>query len=543
MKKRLILLFLSSLMILIFFLGCQALDKDINPKKIAENIETEKEKNSKEVEKDSEEESFKFYKNNIKMSNFEIANLDEVLRSIDNPNGDTILVDARPQEIYAGWALEGAKNGGHLKNALLFSSRWLDCEYSENIPREVYLDRALKSQGITKDKNIIVYDYLGEQAAYVAQFFKDKGLDNIKVFVANQLIDEGTLLESNNNYKMYLPTEIVKSISEVKTGQSSDLTPEAKGIVGENLEHVILIDVGWGNAKSSTYFTVGHVPGSIHINTDSYERPRVYIPEKRAEYAKEWRLIPLEEFRDTVCPQYGITKNSIVIISGAETTPSTRLGYMLRSLGVQVYIMNGGLTAWKYNDYDLDVDEETLVIPKPVESFGSDTIVNPKEILWMDSIKAILNGDISGQVADSRSRDEWDGKYSGYSYHDLAGRIEGSIWCPLGSKEEGEFFENVDNTSRTRMELIKHMEDYGLDISQPVAFFCGDSWGAAKIAYICQSNDIETIKQWGNGWIPWSNMGNEFIDHTGKKVHYEKYRDTLLDKDGKDVRDNINILD
>ena len=76
-----------------------------------------------------------------------------------------------------------------------------------------------------------------------------------------------------------------------------------------------------------------------------------------------------------------------------------------------------------------------------------------------------------------------------------------------------------------------------------MAFFCGDSWGAAKIAYWCQSADLNTVKEWGNGWIPWSNEGNEFIDHDGNKVHYDKYQDALLDKDEKDVSDGTNILD
>ena len=35
---------------------------------------------------------------------------------------------------------------------------------------------------------------------------------------------------------------------------------------------------------------------------------------------------------------------------------------------------------------------------------------------------------------------------------------------------------------------------------------------------------------------------NEFIDHNGNKVHYDKYQDALLDKDGKDVSDGTNIL-
>ena len=61
--------------------------------------------------------------------------------------------------LYSGWALEGAANGGHLKNAALFSARWLDCEYSESASREAYLERALKDQDITEDKEVIVYDY------------------------------------------------------------------------------------------------------------------------------------------------------------------------------------------------------------------------------------------------------------------------------------------------------------------------------------------------------------------------------------------------
>ena len=73
-----------------------------------------------------------------------------------------------------------------------------------------------------------------------------------------------------------------------------------------------------------------------------------------------------------------------------------------------------------------------------VESFGTDTIANPNEILWMDDIKSILNGESEGQVADNRGKDEWDGEYSGYSYHDLAGRIDGSIWCLQGDEENGE---------------------------------------------------------------------------------------------------------
>ena len=469
---------------------------------------------------------------------------DQIKEYMTDTDDSTVLVDARPQEAYSGWALEGAAKGGHLKNAVLFSARWLDCEYSDSAPRDSYLDRAMKDQGITSDKNVIVYDYTGKQAVVVANYFISKGIRNVTVFKADGLIDAGTDLEAYTNYNMFIPTEIVKSISDVKTGKESTLSDAAKEAVGDDLSKVVLIDVGWGNAKTSTYFSVGHVPGAIHINTDSYERPRVYVPEKRSDYAQEWRLISLEQFRDEICTQYGITKDSTVILTtGSSTAPQGRLGFKLRSLGVKVYAMSGSLTAWTYNGYDLDKDASTLVTPVSVESFGTDTIKNPNEILWMDTIKKFLSGESDGQVVDNRGEDEWKGEYSGYSYHDLAGHIDGTVWCEEGSETEGEFFENVDHTPRTAAELTAYMESCGLDVSRTMAFFCGDSWGAAKIAYWCQSVDISTVKEWGDGWIPWSNEGNEFIDHNGTKVHYDKYQDTLLDESGKDVRDGTNILD
>lgn len=533
MKKRVVAVLLSAAIVATLASGCADSAKGGDIKKNTTETKTE------ESEELGKKETSKTTDKKIEVDS---ATEEKVLAFMNDSDEKTVLVDARPQENYSGWALEGAKNGGHLKNAVLFSARWLDCEYADEAPRDAYLKRAMKDQKITKDTEVIVYDYTGKQADDVASYLKNQGIEKVTKFQANKLIDVGKKLETYKNHDMFLPTEIVKNISDVKTGKETELTAEAKAIVGEDVSKVVLVDVGWGNAKQSSYFSTGHVPGAIHINTDSYERPRVYVPEKRSEYAKEWRLISLEEFRDSLCPQYGITKDSIVIMTGIATSPQGRLGFMLRSLGVKVYAMSGALTAWTYNEYELDTDSSTLVIPKSVENFGSDKIANPDEILWMDDIKAILSGKIEGQVADNRSEEEWKGKSSGYSYHDLAGKIEGSIWCLQGDSKNGEYFDNVDNTPRTQEELKAYMEGNGLDTSKTVAFFCGDSWGAAHIAYFSQSVDLNNIKEWGNGWIPWSNEGNEFIDHNGRKVRYDKYQDAVVDENGKVVNDGVNIL-
>ena len=526
MKKKVLVCLLCLVTVVGSLAGCGSKPED-------------KASTSESVKSDKPEE--KDIMESIKDIKVKEASQEELEAFLKDEDENTLLVDARPQEAYSGWALEGAQKGGHLKGAALYSARWLDCFYSSYAPREGYLTTSMEDQDITKDKKVIVYDYSGKQAETVARYLKSQGVEEVAYCKADKLIDEGTYVESYTNHDRFVPTEIVKNISDVKTGKSDSLSEEAVEITGGNVDNVVLVDVGWGNAKESTYLSVGHVPGSIHINTDSYERPRVYVPEKRSDYAKEWRLIPLEEFRDSVCTQYGITKDSVVILSGVTIDAQGRLGFMLRSLGVKVYVMSGGLTAWMYNDYDLD--KENIEIPVSVDSFGSDIIAFPDEIVWMDEVKNILAGNQEGQIIDNRSEDEYNGEKTGYNYHDLAGRIEGTLFCPQATKERGEFTQNVDATPKTRQEIEKYLVKHDVDLDKPMIFFCGDSWGAAKIAYWAQSVDINNIKEWGNGWIPWSNMGNDFIDHNGDKVHYDKYLDTVVDDKGNNKRDGVNILD
>lgn len=529
------LIILGLCLVALIFAGCQG-------NNASKSSSTATSKNG-EVEKEEKAASKASKAKTAPWSAFEEADEAEVQAILRGRDEKTKLVDTRPQENFSGWALEGAKQGGHLKNAKLFSARWLDCDLQNpEVEREAYLKRAIETQNLSKEQSLIFYDYTGETAPQVAGYFKNKGYEQIKIFRANKLIDEGDNVQAYAQHKMFLPPEIVKEISDVKKGLRIALSPEAQEITGGNIEDVILVDVGFGNVHESSYFKTGHVPGAMHMNSDLYERPRVYVPEKRSAYAKEWRLISLEEFRDEVCTQYGITQNSKVILTGTEGPPQARLGFMLRSLGVEVYAMTGNLIAWQYNDYPLDTDEDSLVEPKPVAAFGSASILKADEIIWTEEMKQILHGEKSGQIVDNRRKAEREGKSTGYPYHDLAGYIEGTLWAPYDDEKEGLYFEHVDQTPRTREEIESIFAKHDIEPNLLTAFFCGDSWAAARIAYICQANDLTQVKQWGRGWIPWSNTGETFTDHQGRKVHYDKHRDTLLAENGKDVSDGVNQL-
>lgn len=466
----------------------------------------------------------------------ETATTDEVNAMLSDSDANTELIDARPQEAYAGWALQGAKNGGHLKNAVLYSARWLDFEISSS-KRDKKLASYNKAIGLSADKTYIVYDYAGikDAAVNVAKYFHKQGVKNVKVYDAKGMIDAGNDLQSYENYDRFLPAEIVRDISDYKTGKDETLEPSTTAVISEeDMDKVILVDVSYGNVHESSYLSGGHVPGAVHINTNVYERPRSYIPEKREKYSIEYSLIPLDEFRDDVCTQYGITKDSIVIAMSEDGRPIARIGFMLRSLGVRFYGMSGLMNAWKYNGYPLDT--ATVVKPASVESFGLDTIPCPGEIVWMDEIKEILaaNGEdetnhTAGTIVGSDKVD------STYSYHDLMGKIQGTL------NASGGVFENPDGTPAMQELFLKYYEENNIPTDKPIIHFCGDGWGAARDAYNAQSVDISNAKCWGEGWVVWSNRGNWFIDHAGRKVMFDKYLNEVVDEAGNIVSDGKNM--
>lgn len=465
----------------------------------------------------------------------ETATTEEVEAMMNDADDKTELVDARPQEAYAGWALQGAKNGGHLKNAVLYSARWLDFSISSS-KREKSLKNYNTAIDLNADKTYIIYDYTDkkDEAVNVAKYFYKQGVKNVKVYNAKDMIDAGTNVESYKNYDRFLPSEIVKNISDYKTGNTDSLSSLTKSVFSEaDMDKIVLIDVSYGNVKESSYLTTGHVPGAVHMNTNTYERPRSYTPEKREKYSIEYSLIPLEEMRDSICPEYGITKDSIVIGMSSDGRPIARLGYMLRSLGVKYYGMSGLMNAWNYNGYQLD--NKNVVKPTSVDSFGSDKIASPNELAWMDEVKDMIskNGE-DGNNHTAGTLVGGDSISSTYSYHDLLGKVPGSF------EANGMYFENADGTPAMKEVILAGYEKNGIPTDKSIIQFCGDGWGAAREAYNAQSVDINNVRAWGEGWVVWSNRGNWFIDYSGKKVRYDKYLDEVVDESGNIVTNEKN---
>lgn len=166
------------------------------------------------------------------------AETTEVKAYMTDTDDNTVLVDARLADAYQGWALDGVKKGGHLQNAVsvpaLSITNPVEPNKREGTTIEQYQNDTLVDAGLTKEKSVIVYDTNDKDAAVVAKYLVEKKgykQENVKVYNAKELIDGDAKVESYPNYDLYVPAEVVKNISDVKTGAAKEYTEAAKSIV------------------------------------------------------------------------------------------------------------------------------------------------------------------------------------------------------------------------------------------------------------------------------------------------------------------------
>ncbi len=451
----------------------------------------------------------------------------DLLTYVNDNNDNTVVIDARLADVYSGWAVDGNKVGGHIKDAANVSAQWLTCSYSSNAKENKSRDEAIKleldAQNITTDKKYIVYDTNGKDAAKVAEYLTGKGYSNVRTYNAKTLIESGNVeLSSYANYDLWVPAEVVKNISDHLVNLTALSAQASKIVDGKD---IVLLDVSWGDEKESGYLD-GHVPGAVHVNTDDYETPAVYIDEKAEDYKWEWRLNSDEKLLKLAADK-GITKDSCVIITGYEPMATTRMAIILKYLGCDnVHVMSEALVGWDAQGYAYQKEN---VKPGAVASFGVDTPQNPDLIDTIAEAKEKL-GTAQYQLIDTRTIEEWNGTSTGYGYHDLAGRIAGTIHSEsgIGYSSSMYYYRNPDMSMRSQAALESMWKTQGIDTGKHMAFFCGSGWRAAEETWDAMALGYTDVSLYSDGWIGWSNEGNPYLDKDGNTVHYDKTTNSVV---------------
>lgn len=276
-------------------------------------------------------------------------------------------MDARLNDAYIGWQIDGTKRGGHIKGAEYFSIKWISGKYDEkgNLEgqsKEEVLAYAMKTKGITSDKKVIGYDTNGKDAQEVAKYLSSKGVKDVSTYDAKEWInDDSKEMVSYPNYKKLVAPSIV---NDIVNGKTQNGFTEAKNIK--------VVDARWGANKESDYLD-GHIPTAVHINTDSFEPPKKYVGDN-----EEWRLADSETLAKLLLDN-GITANDCVIANSTEPMVASRFALICKYMGVKdVRVMSGGFVNWNNQGFKLVKDE---VKPTKATDFGVKYPANPNLIV------------------------------------------------------------------------------------------------------------------------------------------------------------------
>lgn len=409
---------------------------------------------------------------------YAIATTDEVKAALDS--GDAVVVDARDNNAFIGWPLDGVERGGRIEGATDFSAVWLTIE-GEDAEAQAAIDEklaaALEVKGITEASSVIVYDVGGEDAAAVADYLTEAGVEAIKLYdVTEWAANDSLPMESYPNYELLVPASYVKDAIE-------------KG-------DVKVFETSWG--EETDEYKAAHIPGAVHINTDEVE------------VGPLWKRRPIPEL-EAFAKANGITADTKVVLYGSDSMPAHRVQAILMWMGVKdVRVLNGGFAAWERAGFETEAGSNAKVAGG---EFGVTIPGRADYIVDMPEAKAILADSENASLVDIRSWEEHIGETPGYSDISEAGRPDGARF---GGDMPGDNA-NVDGTMRNFDEVLANWAEWGITPDQKLAFFCGTGWRAAQMLVYADVAGLGDIALYDSGWYEWIMVGDN-AKATGEPV-------------------------
>ena len=401
---------------------------------------------------------------------FASVSTDELVLKLDDES--VAILDTRSEDSYNGWILNNEARGGHIKNAKPFPLLW-----TKLLNKDSKIINDLKNK-----KEIILYGTDKNNTKKVYNFLKNNGLEKIDIYengIKEYVKNNSLPMENLPRYEKLVPASYIKSLLDKK-------------------EDFKLFEVSWGKGKE---YKKAHIPSSVHINTDEVESGPI------------WNYKSKEDLLKFVL-NYGISKKSKVILYGADTMAASRVAIALMAAGVEdVRLLNGGFKAWTDNAYETQQEENKA---KSINSFGGDFFSNSKLIKNIEDAENILKSENASLIS-IRSKDEFIGKTSGYSYIKPIGHIKDSIWGDSGSDAYHlENYRSVSNKMLNADDLKKFWKDLGIDTNKHLSFYCGTGWRGAEVLFYAYVMGLDNISLYDGGWLEWSLDGKRAIVNESK---------------------------
>lgn len=244
--------------------------------------------------------------------------------------------------------------------------------------------------------------------------------------------------------------------------------------------HLVILEAGWGKPEAA------RIPGAIPVNTDLFENG-----------SPRWHLRPVDELQQAI-GNLGIANNSAVVVYGRQSIAAARVWWVLHFAGAKaVMVLNGGLDAWQRAGYPV----ETGPPPKPVPQRSTAAVRHQALAAAPD----VQHRGPETTLVDVRSRAEFDGVKSGYSYLAAKGRIPGAIFAG-DADDSARIYQHSDGTLRDPREIEALWKRLGVGPRQGkgLIFYCGSGWRSSLAFLYAHEFGLTNIRNYSDGWSGWS---------------------------------------
>jgi len=228
-------------------------------------------------------------------------------------------------------------------------------------------------------------------------------------------------------------------------------------------------------------YLAGHIPGAIFFDINAIADDSTDLP----------HMLPgPDQFGKTV-GNLGITENdTIVVYDGTGFFSAPRVWWTFKIFGARnVFILDGGLPAWKQEGRPLDTGE----VKRPQRTFNAE--MDTGAVAMLSDVQMALN-DSSAQVVDARSA----GRFAGTEPEPRAGLRSGHM-PGARSVPSTEIIENGRLASPEK--IAAAFKKAGIDTDKPIITTCGSGVTAVILAMGLDAIGKKLPRVYDGSWSEW----------------------------------------
>jgi thiosulfate/3-mercaptopyruvate sulfurtransferase len=228
-------------------------------------------------------------------------------------------------------------------------------------------------------------------------------------------------------------------------------------------------------------YLAGHIPGAIFFDINALADDSTDLP----------HMLPGPDQFGKAVGNLGITENdTIVVYDGTGFFSAPRVWWTFKIFGARnVFILDGGLPAWKQEGRPLDIGE----VKRPQRTFNAE--MDTGAVAMLSDVQMALN-DSSAQVVDARSA----GRFAGTEPEPRAGLRSGHM-PGARSVPSTEIIENGRLASPEK--IAAAFKKAGIDTDKPIITTCGSGVTAVILAMGLDAIGKKLPRVYDGSWSEW----------------------------------------